>query len=544
MKKSSILVLVIVLISLFAIGGIASATVRLADPRVRQAIRYAIDMETICETLLQGKATPANSLTPPDPVWKAEGLNDYPYDPEKAKALLKEAKWDSNYVLDVVYYYGDQLTVDLMAAIQAYLGEVDIKMNFRKLEGDLSALLWTPPKDPVRGPSAVDWDMAYAAISALTLHEFYNRFQGGAPTNSHTPTDSELNRLIGAINSTADLNEQKKAFYELQKYENEQLPAIPLYYQPGFVVESNRLDRKGLPQGNDQFAYDWRIIDWDIEPDKEGNRILYTNAGPVQFFEGPFTNPGQFVYQKLLFDRLIVADENLTPKKGQLASEYSVSEDGLTIEFVLRDDITWHDGVPITAEDVKFTFEYYAKVPTLNAVAQYTIICLEGYEDYIKGNADEIKGIVIDENKAVFHFAKLDPNALMTFSQWPPLPKHLLKDTDPLQAQQAPYWQAPVGSGPFKIEEVEMNNYVTYVPYEGYWDKGNGNIEKIQSYPSGESDPNLVINTAAGKVDYAFFKSVEQAVAIEEISHVKVITFSMRYTRLFYVNKFPKPDEL
>ena len=250
------------------------------------------------------------------------------------------------------------------------------------------------------------------------------------------------------------------------------------------------------------------------------------------------------LYLKLLFDRLIVSDENLNPKKGQLASQYSVSEDGLTIEFVLREGIKWHDGVPITPQDVKFTFEYYAKVPQLNAVALYTISCLKGYDDYIKGNSKEITGIVIDGQKVTFYFEKLDPNALMTFSQWPPLPKHLLENTDPLQAQQAAYWQRPIGSGPFKIEEVKMNNYVTYVRWDEYWDKGTGNIEKIQSYPSGESDASLVINTEAGKVDYAYTKSVEQASAIEQINHVKLIPFDMRFTRLLYVNKFPTKEEL
>ncbi|HBT16906.1 MAG TPA: hypothetical protein DEB05_08135 [Firmicutes bacterium] len=292
--------------------------------------------------------------------------------------------------------------------------------------------------------------------------------------------------------------------------------------------------------GNEQFAYDWRIIDWDIKPDANGKRTLYSNGGPIEFFETVFVNPGYYMPQKFLFDRLIVADENLTPKKGQLASKYSVSADGLSIEFVLRDGITWHDGVPITTEDVKFTVEYSAKVPQLNAVAANTYSCLQGYQAYIQGKAAEISGIVIDGNKITFNFEKLDPNALLTFSQWPPLPKHLLNNTDPLQAQRASYWQAPIGSGPFKLEKVSMNNYATFIRYKGYWDQGVGNIERIQLYPSSESDPNLVINTEAGLVDYAFSKTVSDVTAIEKMVHMNVHPVDIRYTRLFYVNKFPR----
>lgn len=543
MKKLLILALVSVL--MFSLTGnlmAAEDANPLQDKRVRKAIAYAIDMETLVEGLLEGKAVHANSMTP-NGDWKTDGLIDYDYNPEKAKELLAEADWDSDYELDVVYYYGDQLTVDLMTAVQAYLSQVGIKMNFKKLEGDLSAQLWVTPEDPKMGPSEVEWDMAYAGIAALTVHEYYNRFAPGASSNSHTPTDQKLAELIAATNSTADIDKQKAAFYDLQEYFNENLFAIPLYYQQVFIYESDRVDRKDIPYGNEQFTYDWRIIDWDVEPDQNGERVLYSNSGPVEFFETTFVNPASYMPQKFLFDRLIVADENLTPKKGQLASEYKVSEEGKKIEFVLRDGIKWHDGEPITPEDVRFTVEYSTKVPQLNTVAAKTYKSLKGYQEFKQGNADHISGIKIEGRKITFEFAELDPNALLTFSQWPPLPKHLLKDSDPIQAQRADFWQAPVGSGPFEIEEVSMNDYATFVPFDGYWDQGTGNIEKIQLYPSGESDPNIVVNADSGRVDYAYSKSVTDAKAVEKMEGMTVHPVDIRYTRLFYVNKFPHAEQ-
>ena len=89
---------------------------QLSDERVRQAIAYAIDMDTIVETLFEGKAIVADSMIP-NGGFKADGLNAYSYDPDKARALLAEAGWDDSQVLDVVYYYGDQLTADLMVAL-------------------------------------------------------------------------------------------------------------------------------------------------------------------------------------------------------------------------------------------------------------------------------------------------------------------------------------------------------------------------------------------------------------------------------------------
>jgi len=551
MRKIINLVLMVVLIlSLVVFIGNASSEYDpkfrtnsnpLSDIRVRQAMAYAIDMDIICATLFQGKAIPANSLTP-DCVWKISGLNNYTYNPEKAKQLLKEAGWDSDYALDVVYYYGDQLTVDLMAVIQQYLDDVGIKMTFRRLEGDVGKQLWTPPSDPINGPSYVEWDLAYGAISAMVLNEYYSRISG---INSHTPTDSKWNKLVAATLSTLDVEEQKATYYKLQKYENENLITIPLYYQPEFICESKRVNRKGIPLGSSRFAYDWRIIDWDVTPDKNGANVLYSNGGPVEFFQETALNPAGLV-RTTLFDRLIVNDENQVPKKGQLASEYTISEDGKTIKFVIRKGVTWHDGEPFTAEDVKFTVEYLSKIPTANAVARQTFSFLEGYDDYIKGDSDEISGIVINGNKVTFKFVKLSPDALVIFSQWPPLPKHLLQGSDPLRSQQNKYWQAPVGTGPFKIDEVRMNSYATFTLYEGYWDKtGTGNIEKIQLYPSAESDPNFVINAEAGKVDFASTNSLEVLEAVEKMENMKKesVPITANYTRLLYVNKFIKPKK-
>jgi peptide/nickel transport system substrate-binding protein len=213
-----------------------------------------------------------------------------------------------------------------------------------------------------------------------------------------------------------------------------------------------------------------------------------------------------------------------------------MSDDGLTIEFVLRDGITWHDGVAITPEDVKFTIEYMSKVPTLNGVAANTCKSIEGFQEYIDGQTDGISGIEINGNVITIHFSTLDPNALLTFSQWPPLPKHLLSYSDPLTPQLDSYWQAPVGSGPYKIKEVNMNDFATFVPYEGYWDKGSGNIEKIFLSPG---EDNLVINAEAGRIDYAFNKSVDAAFAVEKMAHMNSIPVNIRYTRFLYVNKFP-----
>ena len=507
----------------------------LSDPRVRQAIDYAIDKQAIVNNLFQGKAIAANSLVP-NGAWKTSGLNDYAYNPEKAKQLLKEANWDPNKVLTVVYYYGDQQTVDLMSAIQSYLAAVGMKMTFHKLEGDVAAQLYTPPKDPLNGPSTSKWDLAYGAIAALSLHEYYDRMLPGPP-NSFVPKND---KLIGLINAThaMDLAAQKKAFFELEKYTNEQLPIIPLYYQQVYVAQNKDLDRAGAAYGNPQFNYDWNIVNWDIPADSSGKKVLRTNGGPVSFFETPFLNPGLYMSTRVLYDHLVVADGSLSSFKPQLASKYSVSPDGKTISFTLRDGIKWQDGSPITPEDVRWTYEFMTKVPNTNALMMTMMKSLEGYDAFNSGSTDHISGIEISGNTITFHFASPDPDSLLMFSQFPPLPAKYFKDVSPLKAQQASFWQHPIGSGPYMVKDVSMGNFATFVPFKDYYG-GVAKIDEIRMYPSTDSDPNLVKNTAAHQVDYAYTKSVQDVLALEKMDWMKITPVDIRYTRLLMVNQFP-----
>lgn len=235
----------------------------LADKKVRQAIRYAIDMASVCDQVFEGAAIPANSLTPDGPD-KVKGLNNYEYDVEKAKKLLEEAGWDSATELDVVYYYTDQQTADLMQVIQANLAQVGVNIKPRLVEGDLATILWKAPADPANGPSAVDWDICYAATAALSMHEYYDRYQTGNAINSHTPSNAQLDELIAATNSSVNAEVQKEAFFELQKYENEELFSIPLYYQPIFVITSDKITQGAEKQGNPQYNYNWDIQNWKL----------------------------------------------------------------------------------------------------------------------------------------------------------------------------------------------------------------------------------------------------------------------------------------
>ena len=497
---------------------------QLSDERVRAAIAYAIDMDTIVETLFEGKAIVADSMIPNGP-YKAGGLERYAYNPDRARELLAEANWDDSQVLDVVYYYGDQLTADLMVALQAQLADVGISMTYRKLEGDVGGQLNALPAEG-SDTSAVTWDIAYGAKAALALQEYYNGYQSGK--NSYTPGDPDRDALIAAINGTVDVGQQQKAFMAFTEFENSALSDIPLYYQQLFIYESNRLSRNGAQYGNDQFVYDWGIVDWTVEPDDNGKHVMYTNTAPSTFFDHPWLNPGIYIFSKVGLDRLMTSNGALAPTGGQLAESVDVAEDGMSVTFDLKDGLTWHDGQPLTADDVVWSIETAKTVPGINAVFSNTF--------------DSISDMSVDDDKVTISFATLDPNMLLTFSQFAPLPKHLLGDVNPAEFQQHPFWQNPVGSGPFKIAEVQMNDFVRFVPFAAYHG-GVAKIEEIVAFPSGENDGNVIQNAEAGRLDYGFTKSVGDVQALEAMDHMRVIPADIPYTRSLRINKFAKIAE-
>jgi peptide/nickel transport system substrate-binding protein len=508
----------------------------LSDPRVRQAIAYAIDMDTIVETLFEGKAIAADSMLPNGP-FKPDGLNPYAYNPDKARELLAAANWDSSRELDMVYYYGDQLTADLMATLQAYLGDVGVKMTYRKLEGDVGAQLTTRPTNPVDGTSNIAWDLGYGAAAATALQEYYNPYKTGG--TSHTPSDPALDGMIDAINATADPDKQRPAYFELQKYWNTKLDTLPLYYQQLFIYESKKLNRNGGSYGNEQYNYDADIVNWTMEPDANGKQIMRTNTAPPQFFELPWANLGIWITSKVVFDKMLSADGSLSVNGGQLAESYSVGADGMSASFTLQDGLTWHDGSALTVGDVAWSIKTALRVPQIHAVVENTFTSIEGGQAYRDGDADDISGISTDGNTITLTMSKLDPNMLLTFTQFAILPEAHLGDEDPLQLQQSSFWQKPIGSGPFRIEEVQMNDFVRYVPFENYHG-GVAKIDEIIATPSLDGDGNLLKNAGAGQMDYGFTKNVADVAALEAMDHMRVIAADIPYTRMIWFNKFPR----
>src|SRR5690554_4726471 len=176
-----------------------------------------------------------------------------------------------------------------------------------------------------------------------------------------------------------------------------------------------------------------------------------------------------------------------------LATEWELSEDGLEMSFTMRDDATFHDGEPLTAEDVKFTLEEGIAYSPYSAWMKDTFREVVIHDDYSFS-------VMLDQQ-----FAPL-LNAL-TRERAPIMPKHVFEGEDIMSH---PANMAPIGSGPYIFESWAEDDTIRLVANEDYWDE-MGSVETVvmRVIPDRTALANSLMS---GEIDYiqGFWTPMEQ----------------------------------
>jgi microcin C transport system substrate-binding protein len=153
-----------------------------------------------------------------------------------------------------------------------------------------------------------------------------------------------------------------------------------------------------------------------------------------------------------LYDTLMTgsADEAFT-EYGLLAESIEVPEDRTWVQFVLRKEARWHDGKPVTADDVIWTF---------NTLVE------KGTPSYRYYYADVVSAKKIDGRTVRFDFKNGENRELpMIMGQLVVLPKHYWQDKDFSKTTLEP----PLGSGPYRIKSLEAGRDISYRRVDDYW---------------------------------------------------------------------------
>ena len=162
-----------------------------------------------------------------------------------------------------------------------------------------------------------------------------------------------------------------------------------------------------------------------------------------------------------LYSTLCMSDPQNQTFAPDLAESWDIAPDGSSYTFHLRQNARWHDGQPVTASDVEYTYTMALHPDTAsNLAGQFSAI--KGASDYTAGKAPTVSGITLVDDYTI-RFDMETPNGIFMIQTVPGptpfgiLPKHLLGSVKPADLANSPQLTtAPVGSGPFK--------FVNYVP--------------------------------------------------------------------------------
>lgn len=212
-----------------------------ADPRVRQALNYAVDKKAIAEQLLGGYATPRGQVYSQAVFGSSAGVEPYPYDPEKAIKLLADAGYGKGEVPLELVNFREELR-PVWQAIAATLGDAGFKVT-TKFDPNFFADTYLARK--MRADQVIilnNNNLMMDADFALGL----NLDGARRGLYFHTPeTDAEIAKARGI----ADPDARQKAYDELNGKLREIAPVGFLYNTKDIYGTSSHIDWKPRPDG-------------------------------------------------------------------------------------------------------------------------------------------------------------------------------------------------------------------------------------------------------------------------------------------------------
>ena len=199
-----------------------------SDKKVRQAANYAINKTALVENILQGTAQVAAGPTPPAFAWAYnDALEPYPYDPEKAKALLAEAGYDG---AEITFYVTDGGSgmldpVSMGTAIQADLEAVGMKVNVETYEWNTFLGKVNPGLEGKADMAEMAWmtnDPDTLPFLALRSEAWPDK--GGF--NSGYYSNPKVDELLNNARKSTHQAERAKLYQEMQAIVQEDAPWV------------------------------------------------------------------------------------------------------------------------------------------------------------------------------------------------------------------------------------------------------------------------------------------------------------------------------
>jgi len=462
----------------------------LNDITVRRAIAHVINRDEIILELFQGYMLPLAEFVPPASPFFNPDTEVAEYDPELAKQILDEA----GYVMGPDGFRIDPATGQRMrdmyiltptmeaAPTSAMLGEM-----IAEAARSIGLPVYAQPMDfnvitqrlytDVNGDRDFDMYALAWGLSRFPTHLyslFHSRFDVEGAQNIPGLRDPLYDQLAERVWTPRSLEEAMEAAYEAQEMLSILQPYVPLYSRP--YIDAFRIDRVtgfvphlGFGAASNISNSIWTALNIRLVNQERGGTVrwlLSQEPGSLNVLVGSSAYDNQ-IFGLVYGPGLIAAEPINNQDVPWEAKAWEVGTwitpegtEGTKVTFYLRDDITWHDGVPFTAEDVKFTMDYLK--------AQQVPLYMSAWEHYSHSEIHDPYTITVYfDNVSYWHVYNVAGF----------LAKHIWENVEKYDEFEP--WKVPhptvegltmmIGTGPFVFKEYVPGEYVRVERYEGFW---------------------------------------------------------------------------
>lgn len=167
-----------------------------------------------------------------------------------------------------------------------------------------------------------------------------------------------------------------------------------------------------------------------------------------------------------------------------LAEKWDVSNDGKTYTFTLRQDAKFHDGRPVTAQDVKYSLERAADPRTRSTVSPLYLGDIVGFMDKYTGKANEVSGVQVLDNYTV----QIDiDKPISYFLAALAHPTSYIVDKFNVESGEQPWYLKPNGTGPFKLIQWDQGQQIVLEKNADYYGDIKPSVDRIEFLLGGGS---------------------------------------------------------
>lgn len=214
------------------------------DPRVRQALAYAVDQDAIASRLLKGFATPAAQMSPDGYAGHNADLTPR-HDIEKARRLMREAGYAKGFEVTMMApnnrYVNDAQTAQVALAVSAMLAKINIEVDFKTLPKNQ---YWTEYDARAADIMMMGWysDTGDSANFFEYLTFCPDSATGAGRYNASEYCNPEVDSLVELANGEIDPARRSKMLQRAEALIYDDAPFIPLYWQNLAWASANRVD--------------------------------------------------------------------------------------------------------------------------------------------------------------------------------------------------------------------------------------------------------------------------------------------------------------